>query len=732
MRPRTPVAVPLVVLAAFAALGGLGALLLVAVERTRLLAWLGGLVVAAAVIGAVGALLSRATRQAALREVDVTERRRAEERTRFLATLGARLLAIGEPDRILSESTEAVASFLGVDRCTFHEVDAARGVLLAVQRAPTGPVDREVPLSSLGPGVADLLAGRTLVVHDTDQDARTPRGCPGDKAVRAFLLVPHVRDGRCTASMCVASTTPRSWEQGEIELVSAVADRVWLAFENTRLQRDLARRFEELDALYAQASIGLAFVDRERRFVRVNTALTHLDGNPPEAWPGRSVAELVPEAWTALREPLDAVLERGEVVRDLALTTTARGERRHWLVACYPVRAGGDDVHGAGLIVQDVTESTRAADRLREKRSLLDAISEAVPDLLFAKDRAHRFTLANPATVAAIGKPEARLLGHAEVEWTDDEAQARAIRENDERVMRTGRAERVEEEFGPPEDLRIYQSVKVPLRDARGEVVGLVGLGRDITTERGYSRMLERTVTERTESLSRSLASLEQLLYSIAHDLRAPNRAVHSFAELLELEYGEQLDARGRLYLERIKGAARRNDELILDLLRYGQLAHAHVPLEPVELGEVVRDALLDLEMQVAERGAVLACGDTFPRVRANRTLLKQVLANLLSNALKYVPPERVPHVTVSSALGDGAAIVRVVDNGIGVGQEHQERIFEPFERLATGSGVTGTGMGLAIVRKAVERMHGAVGVESRPGEGSTFWVRLPLAGTGD
>ncbi|MFN7146073.1 MAG: sensor histidine kinase, partial [Myxococcota bacterium] len=422
-------------------------------------------------------------------------------------------------------------------------------------------------------------------------------------------------------------------------------------------------------------------------------------------------------------------LDGGESAVEVEITDERpTGERYVWLVGNYAVRDAQGRVEGVGVVVQDVTKRTNAEEALRANNALLRLVADTVPDLLFARDRQHRMTLANPAVLALAGRSEEDVLGRTVREWWHDPRQAELILATDERIMATGQPERIEEEYILDGELRVFQAVKTPLRDRDGQVVGLVGVSRDITRERHYARSLERMVSERTASLSRSLASLEQLLYSIAHDLRAPNRAVHSFAELLEIEAADRLDPRSRLYLDRIKSAALRNDQLILDLLEYGRLAHADVPVEEIELEPVVREALLDIEVLVAERQASIEVRPDFPRVCANRTLLKQVLVNLLGNAVKYVPKERRPHVRVHAEPVDGHALVHIVDNGIGISPDDVGRVFEPFARLPNAVGVPGTGMGLAIVRKAAERMQGEVGVESRPGEGSRFWIRLPAA----
>ena len=245
---------------------------------------------------------------------------------------------------------------------------------------------------------------------------------------------------------------------------------------------------------------------------------------------------------------------------------------------------------------------------------------------------------------------------------------------------------------------------------------------------RRSNERLEQRVAERTGSLATSLQSIEELLYTIAHDLRAPNRAMEGYAELLQLEYGRQLDPTARAYLDRIVKAAHQNDELIRDLLQFGRVSHTDVPTEPLDPRPIIDETLAELGGEIKERHASVQVYGEWRRVVANPTLLKQVLLNLLTNALRYVPQDRKPRITVSAAPRDGKLALRIQDNGSGIAPELQHQAFKPFVRLAGDSQTPGTGMGLAIVRKAVTRMHGEVGMESNPGEGTCFWVKLATA----
>jgi hypothetical protein len=270
---------------------------------------------------------------------------------------------------------------------------------------------------------------------------------------------------------------------------------------------------------------------------------------------------------------------------------------------------------------------------------------------------------------------------------------------------------------------------------------------------RRYTVELEQRVAERTSNLAQSIQSLEGVLYHVAHDLRAPLRGMASFTNILLEEYSPSLDERGRDYARRIASAAQRMDRLVQDLLAYGRLTHTAVPVSNISLENEVNAALDQFSGEIEVTGAKIEVCRPLPAVRANAAVLNQILSNLLSNALKFVTPQTIPRLRISaeetttrienqisrangtpsldvklSALDGKFVRLWIEDNGIGIQPEYHERIFRMFERLHGADSYPGTGIGLAIVRKGVERMGGRVGVESAPGTGSRFWVELPAA----
>ena len=248
------------------------------------------------------------------------------------------------------------------------------------------------------------------------------------------------------------------------------------------------------------------------------------------------------------------------------------------------------------------------------------------------------------------------------------------------------------------------------------------------TKLRKHADDLEIRVTDRTASLQETIRSLEGVLYHVAHDLRAPLRAMQGFITLLLDDYARNLDATGKGYAKKVSSAAIRMDGLIQDLLQYGRLGHMDLPCEPVDLSARIAAVLNYLADEIKTSRGDVKVAEPLPQVWANAKVLDQVLTNLVGNALKFVEPGATPQIRIGSELGPEMVHLWIKDNGIGIDAEHHERVFGVFERLNGADAYPGSGIGLAIVRKGVERMGGRVGVESKLGSGSRFWLDLPLS----
>lgn len=265
--------------------------------------------------------------------------------------------------------------------------------------------------------------------------------------------------------------------------------------------------------------------------------------------------------------------------------------------------------------------------------------------------------------------------------------------------------------------------------DEAGEPTFMTGGSIDLTERKLMEQMLrsgadhmEAMVQERTARLQQMISEVESISYSLAHDMRAPLRAIQGFASLLVEECSADLSPEGRGYLQRIIGGAERMDTLIHDVLDFTRLARDEFVLKPVDLEKVLR-TICDADTALQPPRAYIRKAGVLPTVMGNESAVVQALWNLLSNATKFVPQDRVPEVIISTEIRADKIRLKVRDNGIGIEPEYHGQLFKMFNRLNTT--YEGTGIGLAIVKKATERMGGTFGVDSRPGEGSEFWIEL-------
>lgn len=230
------------------------------------------------------------------------------------------------------------------------------------------------------------------------------------------------------------------------------------------------------------------------------------------------------------------------------------------------------------------------------------------------------------------------------------------------------------------------------------------------------------------DELREVATELDAFAHSVSHDLRAPLRAIRGFAESLLEDQADRLDAEGREDLHRIMASAERMHRLIEELLEYSRLGRREIRREPVPLDTTCAEVIADLAAQIGDCGAEVHLERPMPAVQAHRATLAQIVSNLVGNALKFVAPGVRPRVRLHAETRGDRVRLWVADNGIGIPREYQHAIFGVLRRLHPQSAYPGAGLGLSIVRRAAERLGGEVGVESREGEGSRFWVDLPRA----
>lgn len=250
---------------------------------------------------------------------------------------------------------------------------------------------------------------------------------------------------------------------------------------------------------------------------------------------------------------------------------------------------------------------------------------------------------------------------------------------------------------------------------------GLLILSTDVTER----RRAERELKLKQQILEQQNAELERFAYVASHDLQEPLRMVASYLQLLERRYGEQLQGDAREFMDFAIDGALRMKKMISDLLAYSR-ADKPLPLERMRLADVFFDVRRDLEASIMESGATIAIDGELPEMHAPRTVLNQIMQNLISNAIKFRKPERAPEIRICAIKQGPEVVISVADNGIGIDPEFGDRIFNPFTRHADSAAIPGSGIGLSIVRKHVTRLGGRIWFNSEPGVGSTFRFSVP------
>lgn len=458
-----------------------------------------------------------------------------------------------------------------------------------------------------------------------------------------------------------------------------------------------------------------------------------------DAWAARVHPEDFPEAAARFERSLTA---GGEFTSEFRVVwpdgsihwVEARG-RTESTSEGKPTRAYG--------VMMDVTERKQAEAALRESERRYRAIGESINYGVWVCAPDGRNIYASPSFLDLVGMTQQQCsdFGWGNVLHPDDAERTLAAWKE---CVQTGGTWDIEHRYhGVDGQWHTILARGVPVRDEQGQITCWAGINLDITRLKktqedlqearvrleAHAGELERTVASRTARLRETVAELEHFSYAIAHDLRAPLRAMQGFAALLEEHPGCNADDCTKDYLSRIRIAANRMDRLITDTLNYSKAVRHEMALAPVDLNCLIRE-LTRTYPNLQPDKVDIRIDAVLPVVSGNEAALSQCFSNLLGNAVKFAKPGTRPNVRIQpESRQDREVRIWIEDDGIGIPEDALERIFGLFERVDASH--EGTGMGLAIVKKVVERMCGKVGVESELGKGSRFWVDLPLATNG-
>ncbi len=511
---------------------------------------------------------------------------------------------------------------------------------------------------------------------------------------------------------------------GELEyygIVSMIGD-ITAQREAEAALRESEERFRQTFEL---AGSGIAHVDLDGRFRRVNRKLCEILGYPEAELIGLSVKDISHPDDRDVTDAPRARLRSGAA-------ESLRFEKRYlrkdgsavWVdLAIALVR----DARGLPVqeiaIFDDITETKHAEAALRESEERFRGLTQLSSDWYWEQDDKFRLTFMSQRMEQRTGLTANDYLGRQR--W---DRPALNLTEDDWRRHREQLVRH--ESFRDFEMLRLGEDGKKrwvslsgePVFDASGKFTGYRGVGKDITERKEAEEKLQRAHDE----LARSNSELEQFAYVASHDLQEPLRMVSSYTQLLARRYGDKLDADAKEFMGYIVDGATRMKQLIEDLLAYSRVGTRGRELKPVPVEAPLRRAITNVRAAVEESGASVSY-DAMPTVLGDEMQLAQLFQNLLGNALKFRSTS-VPRIHVSAKELETECEFGVQDNGIGIEPQYFERIFMVFQRLHNKGEYPGTGIGLAICKKVVERHGGRIWVSSQPGEGTTFHFTLKKA----
>ena len=516
---------------------------------------------------------------------------------------------------------------------------------------------------------------------------------------------------------------------------------------NEQLEERVAQRTAQLEAALAelrnseerfratleQAAVGMAHVGADGRWLRVNNKLCEITGYPREELLGRTFQDIThPDD---LQKDLDHLhrLLAGEIS---TYSTEKRYFRKDRSVVWInlTVSAIGD---ASGhlkyfiTIVEDITERKKAEEALSRSEKRYRAVVEQSAEGLYLVDGdTKRILETNPALQNMLGYTADELRG---MELHEIVAHDRkSVEANIERTLKEGwrfiRERRYRRKDGSVVDVEIAASTI----NYGGKQVICAAI-RDITERkraeeeiRLLNEQLEQRVRQRTAQLEEANRELESFSYSVSHDLRAPIRHIGGFAQMLRQRAEPSLDETSLRYLNTIVRATDRAGTLIDDLLSFSRMTRTEMRPSVVDMNRFLREVLSDLSFETNGRDIDWRIGE-LSEVRGDPSMLRLVLQNLLSNALKYTRPRDQAVIEVGSTEGEGEVVFCVRDNGVGFDEAYADKLFGVFQRLHASEEFEGTGIGLATVARIVHRHGGRVWAKGRVGEGATFYFSLPL-----
>ncbi len=599
----------------------------------------------------------------------------------------------------------------------------------------------------------------------------------GVKLIQSLIAPELAPDGSVVSTLSISrditalKQAQLALERANEELEMRVEERTSALLQiNQALQAEIVERQQAEEALeqtaaqlrdlYNNAPCGYHSLNKDGTFILINdTELKMLGYSREEIIGKKKFSDLLTAASLSTFQAIFPLFKERGCLRDIEFQMVRKdGSIVPVSVNAIAVKdAAGNFIMTRSTMI-DITQRKQAEAALYKSNSILNSVLESTPDIIFVKDLQNRYVLANSTAANVLGITVEEMIGKDDNQLFPAEIAAQII-EVDRAIVTTGKALVYEEAAPKQGKIETLLTVKCPWRDAEGNIIGAIGISRDISDRKQAEAALKQArdrleirVKERTKELSeanaalqleiaerreaeakleqltldlqRSNQELEQFAYLASHDLQEPLRAVTGYTEVLAQEYESHFDETAKEYMGYIIDGATRMRQLIQDLLSYSRVGTRGKAFVTTDCNGALRQALTDLLLAIAENNAIITY-DALPIVRGEKAQLAQLFQNLIANAIKF-RREEPPQIHIWAEAKDDLWLFGVRDNGIGIKPRYLERIFELFKRLHTRKEFPGTGIGLAICKKIVERHGGNIWAQSQPGVGTTFYFTLP------
>lgn len=485
-------------------------------------------------------------------------------------------------------------------------------------------------------------------------------------------------------------------------------------------RKQAEKELRDLTNAMQNAVEGISRLDIDGRYVKVNRAYAHKCGYEPQ--------EMLGMKWQPTVHPSDVemmISAYQEMLISGKVEVEARGVRKNGsffykqLTMVKACDAQGI-FNGHHCFMKDITERKLTETALLESEFKYRQIVELAEEGIWVIDSNALTTYVNHAMARMLGYSELEMFGRSIFDFMDEQLKPQAL-DNFQR-RKQGIGEQHEFKFKSKDGKDIWTDMSTsPVMDSQGNLLSCCALVYNITAR----KEAEQQMLQLTEDLKRSNEELEQFAYVASHDLQEPLRAITSYTQLLAQRYQGNLDDRADKYINYIVDGATRMQQLINDLLAYSRLGTRGQEFEPADCKAAVQQSLCNLQIAIAEKKAVITC-DTMPTVMADEFQLVQLFQNLIANSIKFCRQD-IPLIHIAACRQESEWVLSVRDNGIGIDPEYADRIFIIFQRLHSRRQYSGTGIGLAMCKRIVERHGGRIWVESQEGKGATFYFTIPI-----